>query len=142
MIRIFFFLTGFALMVIGFVFIILYLNLLTIGYNFLQYVNFCNVLAYIFIFSVFGVRISCIFSLIHGGTDQQPSAKRRKAVMKSLCGKFSVFFISGGSNRLLLSLIVRGSYPAALKGRRQRRQPEAQEKACTIRHAYECEVNQ
>ncbi|MBQ8682067.1 MAG: hypothetical protein IJ509_04070 [Bacilli bacterium] len=40
MTRIFFFLTGFALMVIGFVFIILYLNLLTIGYNFSFYVNF------------------------------------------------------------------------------------------------------
>ena len=40
MIRIFFFLTGFALMVIGFTFILLYLNLLTIGYNFSFYVNF------------------------------------------------------------------------------------------------------
>ena len=40
MTRIFFFLTGFALMVIGFSFIILYLNLLTIGYNFKFYVNF------------------------------------------------------------------------------------------------------
>ena len=40
MIRIFFFLTGFALMVIGFVFLILYLNLLTIGYNFLDYGKF------------------------------------------------------------------------------------------------------
>jgi len=40
MIRIFFFLTGFALMVIGFSFILLYLNLLTIGYNFFNYVNF------------------------------------------------------------------------------------------------------
>ena len=40
MIRIFFFLTGFALMVIGFVFTILYLNLLTIGYNLFDYGNF------------------------------------------------------------------------------------------------------
>ena len=40
MIRIFFFLVGFALLVIGLVFTILYLNLLTIGYNFSFYVNF------------------------------------------------------------------------------------------------------
>ena len=40
MIRFFFFLVGFSLLVIGLVFIILYLNLLTIGYNFSFYVNF------------------------------------------------------------------------------------------------------
>lgn len=40
MIRIFFFLIGFGLMVIGFSYIILYLNLMTMGYNFLNYVNF------------------------------------------------------------------------------------------------------
>ena len=40
MIRVFFFLLGFGLMVIGCSFIILYLNLTTIGYNFLEYVNF------------------------------------------------------------------------------------------------------
>lgn len=40
MMRIFFFLVGFALMVLGFAFIILYLNLLTIGYNLSFYVNF------------------------------------------------------------------------------------------------------
>ena len=40
MIRIFFFLIGFALMVLGFSFLILYLNLLTFGYNFSFYVNF------------------------------------------------------------------------------------------------------
>ena len=40
MTRIFFFLIGFSLMTIGNTFIILYLNLLTIGYNFSFYVNF------------------------------------------------------------------------------------------------------
>ena len=40
MTRIFFFLFGFGLMPIGFIYIILYLNLLTIGYNFIYYVNF------------------------------------------------------------------------------------------------------
>lgn len=42
MIRIFFFLVGFGLMVLGFSFIILYLNYLTIGYNFIEYVNFIS----------------------------------------------------------------------------------------------------
>ena len=40
MLRIFFFLFGFGLMVVGFTYIILYLNLMSIGYNFLEYVNF------------------------------------------------------------------------------------------------------
>jgi hypothetical protein len=52
MIRIFFFLTGFALMVIGFTFTILYLNLLTIGYNFSVYVNFIT------------RRIECYYTII------------------------------------------------------------------------------
>lgn len=38
--RLFFLFVGFGLTVIGFVYIISYLNLLTIGYNFSQYVNF------------------------------------------------------------------------------------------------------
>ena len=40
MLRIFFFLFGFGLMMVGFIYIILYLNLISIGYNFLYYVNF------------------------------------------------------------------------------------------------------
>jgi len=52
MMRIFFFLVGFALMVIGFAFIILYLNLLTIGYNFSVYVNFIT------------RRIECYYTII------------------------------------------------------------------------------
>lgn len=40
MTRIFFFLVGFALMVLGFSYVILYLNLLALGYNFWFYVNF------------------------------------------------------------------------------------------------------
>ncbi len=50
--RIFFFLTGFGFLVIGLTTIILYLNLLTIGYNFQEYVNFIS------------RRIECYFSLI------------------------------------------------------------------------------
>lgn len=52
MIRIFFFLVGFALMVLGFSFIILYLNLLTIGYKFSFYVQFIT------------RRIECYYTLI------------------------------------------------------------------------------
>ena len=50
--RIFFFLLGFGLMTIGFVYIILYLNILSIGYNFSYYVNFIS------------RRIECYFSII------------------------------------------------------------------------------
>ena len=39
-IRFFLFLIGFGLTTIGFVYIICYLNLLTIGYNFIEFVNF------------------------------------------------------------------------------------------------------
>lgn len=38
--KIFFFLVGFGMTVIGCVYIICYLNLLTIGYNFLEYAHF------------------------------------------------------------------------------------------------------
>ena len=38
--RVFFFLLGFGLTILGFVYIISYLNLLTLGYNFFDYVNF------------------------------------------------------------------------------------------------------
>ena len=38
--RLFILLIGFGLTVIGFVYIISYLNLLTLGYNFLEYVKF------------------------------------------------------------------------------------------------------
>ena len=50
--RIFFFLFGFGLMTIGFVYIILYLNILSIGYNFSYYVNFIS------------RRVECYFSVI------------------------------------------------------------------------------
>ncbi len=40
MTRFFFFLVGFGLTLIGCIYIIIYLNLTTIGYNFLEYVKF------------------------------------------------------------------------------------------------------
>ena len=50
--RIFIFLIGFGFTVIGCMYIISYLNLLTIGYNFLEYVNFII------------RRLECLISLI------------------------------------------------------------------------------
>ncbi|MFV0274908.1 MAG: hypothetical protein ACK5HL_01545 [Bacilli bacterium] len=50
--KIFFFLLGFGFTLIGFMYIILYLNLLSMGYNFLEYVNFIT------------GRIECYFSII------------------------------------------------------------------------------
>lgn len=51
-VRIFFFLIGFGLTIIGMVYIISYLNLLEIGYNFKEYVNFII------------RRIECLYSII------------------------------------------------------------------------------
>ncbi len=50
--RIFFFLLGFGLTIIGSVYIISYLNLLTIGYNFFDYVKFIS------------KRVECYYTLI------------------------------------------------------------------------------
>ena len=50
--RIFFFLIGFGFTVVGNVYIISYLNLLTIGYNFFDYVYFII------------RRIECLYSII------------------------------------------------------------------------------
>ena len=50
--RIVFFLIGFGLSVIGFVYIISYLNLLSIGYNFSEYVKFIS------------RQIECLYSVI------------------------------------------------------------------------------
>ena len=52
MTRVFFFLLGFGLMVIGFTYVITYMNLMTMGYNFLDYLKF--------IFN----RIECLISII------------------------------------------------------------------------------
>ena len=52
MVRVFFFLLGFGLMATGCSFILLYLNLTTMEYNFLEYVNFII------------RRVECYFSII------------------------------------------------------------------------------
>lgn len=50
--KIFFFLLGFGLMVIGFTYIITYLNLLSFGYSFIEYLQFIS------------KRLECYFALI------------------------------------------------------------------------------
>lgn len=50
--RIFFFLLGFGLMVVGFTYIITYLNLLSFGYSFMEYLIFIS------------KRLECYFALI------------------------------------------------------------------------------
>ena len=52
LVRVFLFLTGFGLTVIGSIYIISYLNLLTVGYNFSNYVHF-----------IIG-RIECLYAVI------------------------------------------------------------------------------
>ena len=52
MIRITMFLLGFGLSVIGFVYIISYLNYLTIGYTFLEYLKLC------------GTKVECLLALV------------------------------------------------------------------------------
>ena len=51
-VRITFFLIGFGLTIIGFIYIVSYLNLMTIGYNFIEYVKF-----------IIG-RLECIIAII------------------------------------------------------------------------------
>ena len=63
--RIFAFLVGFGLTVIGFVYIISYLNLLTIGYNFIDYVKFI-IRRIECLMAIIGIIIMSI-SLIHKG---------------------------------------------------------------------------
>ena len=66
LIRIFFFLTGLGLTVVGFVYVIAYLNLLTIGYNFDEYVNFIIRQPECF-YTVIGIIIMLICIFIPGG---------------------------------------------------------------------------
>ena len=63
--RIFFFLIGFGLAVIGFSYIILYLNLLSIGYNFVEYVKFIS-RRFECYYSVIGLIIIIVSSFIKG----------------------------------------------------------------------------
>lgn len=66
LIRIFFFLIGFGLTVIGSVYSISYLNLLTIGYNFLEYVNFI-IRQFECLCAVVGIVIMTLAVMLPGG---------------------------------------------------------------------------
>lgn len=70
LVRIFFFLIGFGLTIIGSVYILVYLNLLTIGYNFLEYVNFIIRRFECLIF-IFGVIIMYISIMLPGGKNSE-----------------------------------------------------------------------
>ena len=68
MFKIFMFLLGFGLTIIGIIYIILYLNLLTIGYNFSEYVNFIIRRIECW-YSVVGIVIMLV-SIYIGGKDE------------------------------------------------------------------------
>lgn len=67
--RIFFFLIGFGLTTIGCMYLITYLNLLTIGYNFLDYVNFI-IRRYECFYAPLGIIIMA-FTLFYGGNKNE-----------------------------------------------------------------------
>lgn len=66
LVRIFLFLLGYALTVIGFIYIISYLNLMSLGYNFLEYVNFI-IRRVECIYSIMGIIIILLSIYIPGG---------------------------------------------------------------------------
>lgn len=64
--KMFFFLFGFGLMVIGASVLVLYLNLLTIGYSFLDYVNFI-IRRVEFYYLIVGFIILALTIILSGG---------------------------------------------------------------------------
>lgn len=67
--RIFFFLVGFGLMVIGFVHIIIFMNYMTVGYSFDEYVNFI-IRSSEFIYTIVGFIIVNLCIFIKGGSQK------------------------------------------------------------------------
>ena len=65
MIRLFFFLLGFGFATIGFVYIITYLNYLSIGYTFWEYLNLIFT-SFECLLAVFGILIISIVILMKG----------------------------------------------------------------------------
>ena len=68
MLRVFLFLFGFGLATLGFIYIISYLNLLTIGYNLFEYGNFI-IRRFECYFALFGLLIM-ILTITIGGKDE------------------------------------------------------------------------
>lgn len=65
LLRMFIFLIGFGLTIIGFIYIILYMNLMTIGYTFLEYVNFI-IRRYECLYALFGLIIMTLVIFMGG----------------------------------------------------------------------------
>ncbi len=68
--RIFFFLVGFGLMVIGLVNIIIYMNFMTVGYSFNEYVNFI-IRSSEFIYTILGFIIVNLCIFVKGGEKRE-----------------------------------------------------------------------
>ena len=68
--RIFFFLLGFGLLVIGFVNIIIYMNFMTVGYSFKEYVNFI-IRSSEFVYVIVGFIIINLCIFIKGGSKNE-----------------------------------------------------------------------
>jgi hypothetical protein len=66
MARMFFFLVGFGLMVVGLVHIIIYMNFMTVGYSFNEYVNFI-IRSSEFIYTIVGFIIVNLCIFVRGG---------------------------------------------------------------------------
>lgn len=69
LVRTFFFLLGFGLTIIGCTFVILYFNLMTIGYSFNEYVNFI-IRRMEFYYVVIGFIILNLSIFIKGGYEE------------------------------------------------------------------------
>ncbi|MDD2435475.1 MAG: hypothetical protein PHO63_04395 [Bacilli bacterium] len=68
--RIMAFLTGFGLTVIGCIYIISYLNLMTLGYNFGEYVKFISRQIEC-LYALIGIIILCLSIFIPGGNNDE-----------------------------------------------------------------------
>ena len=68
--RLFFFLIGFGFSVIGFSYIILYLNLFSIGYNLEEYVNFI-IRRFECYYSLIGILIMLLSMFIKGDNEYE-----------------------------------------------------------------------
>jgi hypothetical protein len=67
--RIVFFLLGFGMVVIGFVYVIIYMNLMSVGYTFKEYVNFI-IRRYEMLYIVIGFIILNLSIFIKGGKNE------------------------------------------------------------------------
>jgi len=70
MTRLFLFLVGFGLMVIGIVHIIIYMNFMTVGYTFNEYVNFI-IRSSDFVYTIVGFIIVNLCIFVKGGENSE-----------------------------------------------------------------------